>query len=104
VTGNAYSGNHQVGSRGIVGNADTHKSVAWNNGNVYAGNDGKVYRHDQGGGWEQHSANGWQPATPSAKTTNQLNSVRQGQNLGDARASGQFQPGHFSGGGGRLRR
>jgi hypothetical protein len=104
VTGNAYSGNHQAGSRGIVGNADTHKSVAWNNGNVYAGNDGNVYRHDQGGGWEQHSANGWQPATPSAKTTNQLNSVRQGQNLGDARASGQFQPGHFSGGGGRLRR
>jgi hypothetical protein len=44
-----------------------------------------------GGGWEQHTSNGWQPATPSANTTSQLNSVRQGQNLGNARASGQVQ-------------
>jgi hypothetical protein len=104
VTGNANSGEHQAGSRGVVGNANTGRSVAWNNGNVYAGNDGNVYKHDQGGGWEQHTSNGWQPATPSANTTNQLNSVRQGQNVGNARASGQFQPRSGSGGGGRFRR
>jgi hypothetical protein len=103
VTGNANSGEHQAGSRGIVGNANTGRSVAWNNGNVYAGNDGNVYKHDQGGGWQQHTSNGWQPATPSANTTGQLNSVRQGQNLGNARASGQFQPRSASGGG-RFRR
>ncbi|CAE6686867.1 hypothetical protein R70006_00133 [Paraburkholderia domus] len=105
VTGNAYSGNHQAGTKGIVGNKDTGKAVAWNNGNVYAGSDGNVYRHDQGGGWEQHSADGWQPVQPNAGQTQRLDSLRQGHDLGNARASGQFQPQrHFGGGGGRFRR
>ena len=50
VTGKANSGEHEAGSRGIAGNKDTGRAVAWNNGNVYAGGDGNVYRHEQGGG------------------------------------------------------
>ncbi|WP_372342702.1 hypothetical protein [Paraburkholderia madseniana] len=60
---------------------------------------GNVYKHDQGGGWEQHSANGWQPVQPSASQTQQLDSLKQGHDLGNARASGQFQ-GRAAGGGG----
>ncbi|WP_408425070.1 hypothetical protein [Paraburkholderia fungorum] len=105
VTGNAYSGDHQAGTKGIVGNKDTGRAVAWNNGNVYAGSDGNVYRHEQGGGWEQHSADGWQPVQPNASQTQRLDSLRQGHDLGNARASGQFQPQRrFGGGGGRFRR
>ena len=105
VTGNAYSGDHQAGTRGVVGNKDTGRAVAWNNGNVYAGNDGNVYRHQQGGGWEQHGAGGWQPVQPNVSQSQQLDSLRQGHDLGNARASEQFQPErHFGGGGGRFRR
>lgn len=64
-----------------------------------------VYRHAQGGGWEQHTANGWQPVQAGANQTQRLDSLRQGQELGNARARGQFQPQrHFGGGGGRFRR
>lgn len=48
MTGNANSGEHHAGSRGVVGNTNTGRSVACNSGNVYAGNDGNVYKHDQG--------------------------------------------------------
>lgn len=107
VTGNAYSGDHEAGTRGIVGNKDTGRAVAWNDGNVYAGSDGNVYRHQQGGGWEQHGSEGWQPVQPnanSANVTSRLDEARQGRDLGNARASGQFQRGRFGGGGGRFRR
>lgn len=107
VSGNAYDGDRSAGTRGVVGNRDTHRGVAWNDGNVYAGSDGNVYRHQQGGGWQQHGADGWQAAQPQANQTQRLDSMQQARDLGNARASGQFQqmqPRRPAGGGARFRR